>query len=90
VQLAASTGEVFAIPLDMEGSGIGQITGAYGVANLYLAIYNQFVSAASASVDVDASLESGVALARLSMDARIHSGDWKVIARREIPSSVWK
>ena len=75
----AKVGDVFLIPIDGDRHGIGQIAGNWK-GELYIVIYDGVVS-----TDASPSLIDGAAFqfAALSLDAKIHHGDWPIIGNRQ-------
>jgi hypothetical protein len=73
-----AVGDVFLVPLDGDRYGIGQIAGDWK-GELYVVIYDKVVSHEASSADV----EMGELLfAALTLDAKLHHGDWPVIGNR--------
>jgi len=72
-------GDVFLIPIEGDRYGIGQIAGNWK-GELYIVIYDRVVSA-----DASLKLIDGASLqfAALSLDAKIHHGDWPIIGNRQ-------
>ena len=76
----AVVGDVFLIPLEGERYGIGQLAGDWK-GELYVVIYDMVVPAEASPADVD---NEPLLLAALTLDAKLHRGDWKIIGNREV------
>jgi hypothetical protein len=72
-------GDVFLIPLDERRYGIGQLAGNWR-GELYVVIYDKVVSAEASPADVD---NEPLQLAALTLDAKLHRGDWRIIGNRK-------
>lgn len=70
-----TTGDVFLIPLDGERFGIGQIAGNWN-GELYAVVFDKLVSMDAAPEDVNG---ANLAFAALTLDAKLHHGDWTLI-----------
>jgi hypothetical protein len=88
----AHVGDVFLVPIEDYKLGIGQIAGNWK-GELYIIVYD----AVHATEDVDpTSVASEKPLfAALSLDAKIHNGDWRIIGNvtgklAHIPQPVFK
>jgi hypothetical protein len=74
-----TVGDVFLLPLDDERYGIGQIAGDWK-GELYVVVYDKLVSRNASSEDVDG---SSIQFAALTLDAKVHHGDWPVVGNRQ-------
>lgn len=72
-------GDVFLIPLDQERYGIGQIAGDWK-GELYVVVYDKLVARNGSPADLDG---AGLTFAALTLDAKLHQGDWPVIGSRK-------
>lgn len=72
----AKIGDVFLLPIDGSRFGIGQIAGDWK-GELYVVIYDAVY--ASGEVDPKNVLSEEPLFAALSLDAKIHHGDWRII-----------
>jgi len=72
-------GDVFLIPLNEERYGIGQLAGDWN-GELYVIIYDKVVSAEASPADVD---NAPLLFAALTLDAKLHRGDWRIIGNRK-------
>jgi hypothetical protein len=75
----AKVGDVFLIPLDPDRYGIGQIAGDWK-GELYVVVYDKVVSREVSLADVD---DAELQFAALTLDAKLHHGDWQVIGNRQ-------
>jgi len=88
----ARVGDVFLVPVDDSRFGIGQIAGDWK-GELYVIIYEEIFSGEKPNPE---SVNSAKPLfAALSMDAKIHHGDWPIIGNvtknlDHIPQPVFK
>jgi hypothetical protein len=88
----ANVGDVFLIPLEDSGFGLGQVAGDWK-GELYLLIFEHTYD--TRDVDPECVLAAAPLFAALSLDAKIHNGDWPVIVRvtdnlAQIPQPVFK
>jgi hypothetical protein len=88
----AHVGDVFLIPIDESRSGIGQIAGDWK-GELYVIVYD--VVCVGAEVDPSRVTAERPLFAALSLDAKIHNGDWRIIGNvsenlNSIPQPVFK
>ncbi|MCQ4631136.1 immunity 26/phosphotriesterase HocA family protein [Shinella sp. CPCC 100929] len=88
----AHVGDVFLIPIDGSRFGIGQIAGDW-IGELYIVIYDAVHS--TEDVDPNSVASEQLLLAALSLDAKIHCGDWRIIGNvtdnlDRIPQPVFK
>lgn len=74
----AIVGDVFLIPLDGDRYGIGQLAGDWK-GELYVVIFDKVVSSSASAADVD---NAPLLLAALTLDAKLHHGDWRIIGNR--------
>jgi hypothetical protein len=72
-------GDVFLVPLDGYRYGIGQIAGDWK-GELYVVVYAKLVSREASVEDVD---DADLQFAVLTLDAKLHHGDWQVIGNRQ-------
>lgn len=72
----AKTGDVFLIPIDGSSFGIGQIAGDWK-GELYITVYD--VTFQTDDVDPRVVTTAKLLFAALSLDAKIHNGDWRII-----------
>jgi hypothetical protein len=72
----ARVGDVFLIPIDASRCGIGQIAGNWK-GELYIVIFDAVHE--HDRVDPDSIASATPLFAALSLDDKIHNGDWKVI-----------
>jgi hypothetical protein len=72
-------GDVFLISLNEGRYGIGQLAGDWQ-GELYVVIYDKIVSADAAPADVD---NEPLLFAALTLDAKLHRGDWRIIGNRK-------
>ena len=84
-------GDVFLIPIDGPRFGVGQVAGDWK-GELYLVIYD---AVTTGNVDLPDALRSKPLFAALSLDAKIHNGDWKIIGNvmdnlGDVPQPVFK
>jgi hypothetical protein len=75
VSKKAKVGNVFLIPLDEQRNGIGQIAGDWK-GELYVVIYDKLASPEASPNEV---IEAQLVFAALTLDAKLHHGDWQVI-----------
>lgn len=75
----AIVGDVFLIPIGGDRYGIGQIAGDWK-GELYLVIYDKAVSADAKPDELDGVL---LQFAALSLNAKLHHGDWPIIGNRQ-------
>ncbi len=75
-------GDVIAIPVDEARVGLAQVVGQYKRA-LYFSVFRRLWPSGAVG-DVEEALNDEVILLALSFDARLHSGDWRVIGHCEI------
>jgi hypothetical protein len=71
-------GDVFIVPLDGERYGIGQIAGDWK-GELYIVVYDKVVSREASPTEVD---DAELQFAALTLDAKLHRGDWQVIGNQ--------
>jgi hypothetical protein len=88
----ARVGDVFLLPIDTSRFGIGQIAGDWK-GELYVVIYDAVH--ATEEVDPKSVLSEKPLFAALSLDAKIHHGDWRIIGNvpenlERIPHPVFK
>lgn len=88
----AKIGDVFLIPVDESRFGIGQIAGDWK-GELYIVIFD--VVHRSDAVDSASVASEQPLFAALSLDAKIHNGDWRIIGNLtenldRIPQPVFK
>jgi len=79
VSKKAAVGDVFLIPLDEGRNGLGQLAGDWN-GELYVVIYDKVVSDAASPADVD---NQPLQFAALTLDAKLHHGDWRIIGNRK-------
>ena len=72
-------GDVFLIPIESERYGIGQVAGDWK-GELYVVIYDKVVLANASADDIDG---AALQFAALSLDAKLHHGDWPIIGNRQ-------
>lgn len=75
----AGVGDVFLVPIDGDRYGIGQIAGDWK-GELYVVIFDKVVFANASPKDLDGAL---LQFAALSLDAKLHHGDWPIIGNRQ-------
>jgi Immunity protein 26 len=85
-------GDVFLIPLDDAGFGVGQVAGNWQ-GELYLIIYE--ATSATQNVALDEIMSKPPWLAALSLDAKLWNGDWPIIGNVQenldgVPQPVFK
>jgi len=85
-------GDVFLIPVDDSRFGVGQIAGNWK-GELYVLVYEEICSQSSA--DPESVIDAKPLFAALSLDAKIHHGDWPIIGNvtrnlAHIPQPVFK
>ena len=73
-----AVGDVFLIPLDDERYGIGQMAGNWK-GELYVVVYDKVVTQEASLADVDG---ADLQFAALTLDAKLHHGDWRIIGNR--------
>ena len=73
-----AVGDVFLVPLDGERYGIGQLAGDWK-GELYVVIYDKVVSHDASPADIDG---AELTFAALTLDAKLHHGDWLVVGNR--------
>lgn len=88
----AKVGDVFLIPIDDSKFGIGQIAGDWK-GELYIVIYD--VVRRLGEVDPTSVSSERPLFAALSLDAKIHNGDWRIIGNvtenlDRVPQPVFK
>jgi len=88
----AHIGDVFLVPLDQFRFGIGQIAGDWK-GELYIVIYDAVHI--DEEVDPVSVISAQPLFAALSLDAKIHCGDWRIIGNvtanlSSIPEPVFK
>jgi hypothetical protein len=88
----ARVGDVFLVPIDHSRFGIGQIAGDWN-GELYIIIYDTIYG--SDDVDPVSVLYGRPLFAALSLDAKIHCGDWQIIGNvkdnlDQIPQPTFK
>jgi hypothetical protein len=88
----AHIGDVFLITIDESRFGIGQIAGDWK-GELYVVIYDAVYD--NGDVDPNSVLSGQPLFAALSLDAKIHCGDWRIIGNVQgnldrIPQPVFK
>ncbi|WP_278234563.1 Imm26 family immunity protein [Isoptericola sp. AK164] len=81
-------GDVFAIPIDEQSSGVGQIVAKYEKSSYYLAIFDIRVENESLPEQVGRALESPVLLLALSLDAKFYAGHWAILSNERVVQSV--
>ncbi|MCA0295238.1 MAG: immunity 26/phosphotriesterase HocA family protein [Actinobacteria bacterium] len=77
-------GDVFSIPLGDGRAGLGQIVGHYGTSAYFFAIFESVLPEQEIPIKFQDLLSGPVKLLALSMDAKLHVGDWKVVATTPI------
>lgn len=94
VAVRPSVGDVFTIPCGDGRVGVGQVVARYGKDAYFLAVFESVVLAADPSERVSEVLAGPVQLLALSLDAKFHAGDWKIIGRapvrEEMPLPAYK
>ena len=75
----ASVGDVFLIPIEGDRYGIGQVAGDWK-GELYLVVYDREVSINASPNEIDGAF---LQFATLSLDAKLHNGDWPIIGSRQ-------
>jgi hypothetical protein len=88
----AHVGDVFLIPVDSTRFGVGQIAGDWK-GELYVVIYDKILSGDKPEPECVSGAKP--LFAALSMDAKIHHGDWPIIGNvtgnlEHIPQPVFK
>ena len=88
----AHVGDVFLVPIEGSRSGIGQIAGNWK-GELYIVIYDAVFE--GENVDPKQVVGAKPLFAALSLDAKIHHGDWRIIGNvtenlAGIPQPVFK
>lgn len=87
-------GDVFSIPLGDGRAGLGQIVGHYGESAYFFAIFDSVVPEQEIPIKFQDLLAGPVKFLALSMDAKLHVGDWRVVAqapiRADIPLPAYK
>ncbi|WP_375197895.1 Imm26 family immunity protein [Sphingobium sp.] len=68
-------GDVFLIPIDQGRNGLGQIVGDWK-GELYIVVFDKVVNDDIAVATVDG---AAIQLAVLTLDAKLHRGDWRII-----------
>lgn len=81
-------GDVFAIPVQPDEVGLGQVVATYGKSAYYFAIFDRIVPREQAEDRVDEVLASRLLFLALSLDAKLHVGDWSVIATRPVAADL--
>lgn len=74
-----AVGDVFVLPLDNERHGIGQIAGDWK-GELYVVIFDRLAPQGPTTADING---ADLAFAALTLDAKFHHGDWRVIGNRQ-------
>jgi hypothetical protein len=80
-------GDVFAVPIDENRVGVGQIVGKYGNSAYYFAIFD-VVAPDGRSIDLDKSVLGRILFLALSLDAKLFVGDWTVLGRRPVRAGM--
>ena len=88
----AHVGDVFLVPIDGSRRGIGQIAGDWK-GELYVVIFDAVYG--DENVDPKSVVTATPLFAALSLDAKIHNGDWRIIGNVTenldgIPQPVFK
>ncbi len=88
----AKLGDVFLVPIEGSRTGIGQIAGDWK-GELYVIIYDAVYG--DENVDPKSVIGANPLFAALSLDAKIHNGDWRIIGNvienlDSIPQPVFK
>lgn len=88
----AHVGDVFLVPIDESRRGIGQIAGDWK-GELYVVIFDAVYD--GENVDPNSVNSATPLFAALSLDAKIHNGDWRIIGNVTenldgIPQPVFK
>ncbi|HZF41807.1 MAG TPA: Imm26 family immunity protein [Sphingomonadaceae bacterium] len=92
MSLKVQVGDVFLVPVDSSRFGIGQVAGDWK-GELYIIIYDGIHS--GEDVDPKSVTSEKPLFAALSLDAKIHNGDWRVVGNvldnvDDIPQPVFK
>lgn len=74
----ASVGDVFLIPLDEERFGLGQVAGDWQN-ELYIVVYDKVVPHGASALEIDG---TQLLFAALTLDAKFHHGDWRIVGNR--------
>lgn len=80
-------GAVFAVPLDDLRCGIGQVLAEYRGGTYYLAIFESLYPSAELP-SPDKAVQDDVLFLALSMDAKIHCGDWQIIGQHQVAPNL--
>lgn len=94
--ILVKVGDVFAIPIDDDRSGIGQLVAEKG-AVLYIVVYDAALSngAAETGAWTEVTETAPLLLAALSLDGKIYNGHWPIVGNRTdnlgaLPDPVFK
>jgi len=72
-------GDVFLIPLDQGRNCLGQIAGDWK-GELYAVVFDKVVNEDATVSEVDG---AAIQFAALTLDAKLHHGDWRIIGNRQ-------
>jgi hypothetical protein len=81
-------GDVFIVPLPDGRAALGQIVGTYGKDAYYFAVFERVYTADAAPDRAREALAGPVRLLALSMDAKLHVGDWSVVGHGPVSEAV--
>jgi Immunity protein 26 len=82
-----SVGDVFSLPLDDERAGCGQVVAKYESGGYYFAIFAEAYKR-SALPPPSELIRGDLAFLALSLDAKIHVGDWQVIGTEPVGNDL--
>lgn len=78
-----SVGDMFLVPLDESIVAYGQVVGEYQKGLYFFAFYGRTYPAHSVT-SIRVAVKDDIVLLGLSMDAKIHAGDWTVVGQAEV------
>ena len=88
VRRKTTIGDVFIVPLGDGRAGVGQVVADYGASAHYFAIFDDVMSVEMAPMHAVEATTSPVALLALSMDAKIHVGDWVTVGHAPVADGM--
>ncbi len=83
-----TVGDVFIVPTGDGRAAVGQVVGSYGRHAYYFAIFDFILPLEDAVRRASEALTAPLLLLGLSLDAKIHSGEWTVVARAPVDAAL--